>query len=301
VDALDKAAAGAERIHGRVQALRTCEDGGFSVLCHGQEYRADRIILATGGASYPRTGSDGNGYRLAESLGHTVTPITPSLVPLTSDDPVCASMQGLALKNVSLTVKDANGKKVYEDFGEMLFTHFGLSGPMVLSASAHLRAPTLAGYSAIIDLKPALDEKTLNDRLLHELSVGANRDLSNILATLLPASMIPTALKRTGIPGNRKGNAVTKEERRRLLLFLKGFSVSITGLRPIDEAIITSGGIDVREVDPRSMESRLVPGLYFAGEILDVDAYTGGFNLQIAFSTAHLAASSAATPRKEQP
>jgi predicted Rossmann fold flavoprotein len=210
-------------------------------------------------------------------------------------------MQGLSLKNVSLKILDADGRTVYEDFGEMLFTHFGLSGPMVLSASTVLRRPTLAGYTAVIDLKPALDEKTLDGRLLHELSEGANRDLSNILATLLPSAMIPVALLRTGISGKKKGNAVTKAERLSLLRFLKGYTVPLSATRPIDEAIVTAGGVSVREVDPKTMESRLVPGLYLAGEMLDVDAYTGGFNLQIAFSTGHLAAKSAATPRKDTP
>ena len=299
VDALCAATRDATGIHGRIEAIRPRPEGGFSLLSGGREYAAERVILATGGCSYPKTGSDGNGYRLARSLGHTVTPILPSLVPLTSPDPVCGNMQGLSLKNVALAVKDPAGRKVYEDFGEMLFTHFGISGPMVLSASAHLHVPSLEGYTAVIDLKPALDDKTLNDRLLSELSTGANRDLSNILARLLPSSMIPTALARTGIPGSRKGNTVTREERQRLRMFLKGFSLPISGRRPIAEAIVTSGGIDVSEVDPKTMESRLIPGLYFAGEILDVDAYTGGFNLQIAFSTAYLAAKSAVAPRKE--
>jgi predicted Rossmann fold flavoprotein len=208
-------------------------------------------------------------------------------------------MQGLALKNVALTVKDSDGKTVYEDFGEMLFTHFGLSGPMVLSASTHLRRTELAGYTACIDLKPALDEKTLDARLLSELTSGANRALSNIMGTLLPSTMIPVLLKKAGIPPMRKGNTVTREERRALLSHLKCFKIALSRPRPIDEAIVTAGGIPVTEVNPKTMESRLVHGLYFAGEMLDVDAYTGGFNLQIAFATAHLAAKSAAAPRKD--
>ena len=293
VDALSSAMRGAMRVRGHVEAIVPTADG-FAVTCGGRDYTAGRVILATGGLSYPRTGSDGSGYRLAEALGHRVTPLLPSLVPLESPDGDCRRMQGLALKNVALTIKDPSGRTVYEDFGEMLFTHFGLSGPMVLSASAHLHLPSLEGYTAVIDLKPALDEKTLDNRLLSELSAGANRDLSNILATLLPSSMIGVALSRLGLEADRKGHSIKKEERRRLLALLKGFRIPLSGPRPIDEAIVTSGGIDIAEVDPRTMESRLVRGLYFAGEILDVDAYTGGFNLQIAFATAHAAATAAA-------
>ena len=298
VAALERALKGAVRVRARVSGIRP-EDGRFCLSAGGETYTADRVILATGGLSYPRTGSDGNGFSIAAALGHTVTPLFPSLVPLESPDPTPAMMQGLSLKNVALRIRDAAGKTVYEDFGEMLFTHFGLSGPMVLSASCALRLPSLEGYTATVDLKPALDEKTLDTRLLHELSEGANRDVSNILGTLLPAAMIPVALMRTGISGKKKGNAVTKEERRALLRFLKGYTVPLSRTRPIDEAIVTAGGISVREVDPKTMESRLVSGLYFAGEMLDVDAYTGGFNLQIAFSTGYLAAKSAAAPRKD--
>ena len=299
VDALASAVRDAAHVRGRVESIRPLEGGGFSLLAGGREYTAGQVILATGGLSYPRTGSDGSGHTIAKALGHTITPILPSLIPLTSPDTACMRMQGLSLKNVALTIKDETGRTVYTDFGEMLFTHFGLSGPMVLSGSAHLGKPSLAGYTAIIDLKPALDEPTLDARLLSELSAGANRDLSNILATLLPSSMIEVALDVIGIDGHRKGNSIKKEERRRILTFLKGFRITISGRRPIAEAIVTSGGVDVREVDPKTMQSRLVPGLYFAGEILDVDAYTGGFNLQIAFSTARLAAKAAAASGKD--
>ncbi len=299
VEALVAATRGATLVRGRVASLRPLPEGGFALTAAGRDYTAARVILATGGLSYPRTGSDGSGHRLARELGHTITPLLPSLVPLTSPDPDCARMQGLSLKNVALTVKDGTGHTLYTDFGEMLFTHFGISGPMVLSASAHLQAPSLEGYTALIDLKPALDEATLDARLLSELSAGANRDLSNILATLLPSSMIEVALDRLGVDGHRKGNSIKKEERRRLLTLLKGFRIPLSGRRPIAEAIVTSGGVDVREVNPKTMESRLLPGLYFAGELLDVDAYTGGFNLQIAFSTAYLAAKAATAPRKE--
>ena len=300
VDALVEATRGATHIRARVERVLPRPEGGFTLLANHREYTADRVILATGGLSYPRTGSDGEGHRMAKELGHTVTDILPSLIPLTSPDGACQRMQGLSLKNVALTVKDAAGRNVFTDFGEMLFTHFGISGPMVLSASAHLSAPSLEGYTAVIDLKPALDEPTLDARLLSELSSGANRDLSNIMATLLPSSMIEVALEKIGIDGHRKGNSIKKEERRRILTFLKGFRIPLSGRRPIAEAIITSGGVDVREVNPKTMESRLVPGLYFAGELLDVDAYTGGFNLQIAFSTARLAAKAATAPRKDE-
>lgn len=298
VRALSGAMRGALRIRAKVQAIEK-ENAGFSLSAGGHTYHADRVILATGGCSYPRTGSDGSGFLLARALGHSVSPLFPSLVPLTSPDPSCAEMQGLSLKNVALSIQDDKGKTVYTDFGEMLFTHFGISGPMVLSASTRLRLPSLAGYTAIIDMKPALDRQTLDARLLSELKTGANRDLSNILATLVPSAMIPVLLKKANIPGTRKGNAVTKEERRALLTVLKGLRIPLSATRGMDEAIVTAGGVSVKEVNPKTMESRLCKGLYFAGEMLDVDAYTGGFNLQIAFSTAYLAAKHAAMPRKE--
>ncbi len=298
IRALSQAMRGAKHVCAKVSDIKK-EVGGFCLSAGSHIYRAERVILATGGLSYPRTGSDGSGHRLAESLGHTVTPCLPSLVPLESDDICPPMMQGLSLRNVSLRIFNPEGRLVYEDFGEMLFTHFGLSGPMILSASTHLRHTSLTGYTASIDLKPALTEEVLDKRLLCEIAAAANRDISNILSALLPSAMIPVALMRTGIPKNRKGNAVTKSERRALLSFLKDFRISLSGARPIEEAIVTAGGVSVREVDPRTMESRLVPDLYFAGELLDVDAYTGGFNLQIAFSTAYLAAKSAAAPRKE--
>lgn len=298
VRALAGAMAGATRIRAKVRSIAK-EGERFVLFAGGQTYHADRVILATGGVSYPRTGSDGSGFLLAEALGHTVSPLFPSLVPLVSPDPACAAMQGLSLKNVALSIQDPNKKTVFTDFGEMLFTHFGISGPMVLSASTRLRLPDLAGYTAIIDMKPALDKETLDTRLLSELKVGANRDISNIMATLLPSAMIPVILERTGIPKTRKGHAVTKEERRALLTALKGFEIPISGTRGMDEAIVTAGGVTVKEVNPKTMESRLCEGLYLAGEMLDVDAYTGGFNLQIAFSTAYLAAKNAAMPRKE--
>ena len=298
VRALSGAMKDAIRVRAKVQSIE--KDGEqFLLTANGKGYRADRVILATGGCSYPRTGSDGSGFMLAKGLGHTVTPLFPSLVPLVSPDPACAEMQGLSLKNVSLTIRDSGGKTVYTDFGEMLFTHFGISGPMVLSASTKLRLTDLTGYTAVIDMKPALDMQTLDTRLLAELKAGANRDLSNILATLVPSAMIPVVLAKAGLTGTRKGNAVTKDERRALLSTLKGLTFPISATRGMDEAIITAGGISVKEVNPKTMESRLCEGLYLAGEMLDVDAYTGGFNLQIAFSTAYLAAKNAAMPRKE--
>ena len=257
---------------------------------------ADAVIVCTGGASYPRTGSDGDGYRLAKEVGHSVTPLLPSLVPIVSRDKSCAQMQGLSLKNVSLTVRaTASGKTVYEDFGEMMFTHFGLTGPMILSASAHLPDLTPGKYEASINLKPALDEKTLDARLLSDFQKYQNKDFQNALGDLLPAKMIPIVLRRSGIPPHKKVNSVTKEERKILRELLQGFRVSLDGFRPINEAIITKGGVSIREVNPKTMESKLCRGLYFAGEILDVDAYTGGYNLQIAFATGALAGSSAAS------
>lgn len=299
VEALAREVRAAHRVQAEVTAIRR-EENGFCLTAGGRDYTAERVILATGGASYPRTGSDGGGFRLARALGHTVTPLFPSLVPLASKDPDCQRMQGLSLKNVALTVRDGAGKTVYEDFGEMLFTHFGLSGPMVLSASTHLRLPSLEGYTAIIDLKPALDMQTLDTRLLTELSRGANRALSNILLTLVPSTMVPVLTDRLGIAPTRKGNSITKGERQAIAKLLKGLAIPLSSLRPIEEAIVTAGGVSVKEVDPKTMASRLVPDLYFAGEMLDLDAYTGGFNLQIAFATAHLAAVSASAPRKDE-
>ncbi len=258
-------------------------------------YECEAVILATGGVSYPQTGSDGSGFKLARALGHTVTELSPSLVPLTSSDGDCKRMQGLSLKNVSLKIRDTDKNKVvFEDFGEMMFTHFGLTGPMVLSASSHIRDISSGKYRAEIDLKPALDEKKLDARILSDFAKYVNKDFENSLGDLLPSKMIDVVIARSGIDGRKKVNSVTKEERTRLLTTLKCFTVPLKGFRPISEAIVTKGGVDVREVNPKTMESRLVSGLYFAGEVLDVDAYTGGFNLQIAFSTGVLAGENAA-------
>ncbi len=252
------------------------------------------VILATGGLSYPATGSTGDGHRIAEELGHTIVDIKPSLVPLESPDAFCGQMQGLALKNVVLTVKNQKKKILYQEQGELLFTHFGLSGPLVLSASAHMRGFDREQYTCAIDLKPALDEPTLDARLVRELTQGANKDMDNLLGALAPRLLVPVLLERAGIPGEKKAHDVTKQERRRLLELFKSFTVAVSGPRPIDEAIITSGGVKVSEVDPRTMQSKKVPGLFFAGELLDMDAYTGGFNLQIAWATGRAAGEGAA-------
>jgi len=252
------------------------------------------VILATGGISYPLTGSSGDGYAMAARLGHTVIDPKPSLVPLTAEGGDCARMQGLSLRNVAVRVKNQKGKVLFHEQGELLFTHFGLSGPLILSASAHMRDFEQEHYTVWIDLKPALDEKTLDARLLRDFGENSNREFHNALDGLLPRLIIPVLVERSGIPPEQKVHSITKEQRRRLLELLKGFPVEIAGPRPISEAIITSGGVKVGEVDPKTMESKRVSGLYFAGEILDVDAYTGGFNLQIAWSTGHAAGEAAA-------
>ena len=256
-------------------------------------YPADAVILATGGVSYPATGSTGEGHRMAAEAGHTVTPLQGSLVPLKEQGNDCARMQGLSLRNVSLTVFE-NEKKIYTDFGEMLFTHFGVSGPLVLSASAHMRRFDKKKYRLEIDLKPALDEPTLDKRLLSDFEKHANSDFCNALDDLLPQKLIPVVVERSGIEPRRKVHDITREQRRDLLRVLKHFSVEIAGLRPVTDAIVTSGGVKVGEIDPKTMESKRVKGLYFAGELIDVDAYTGGFNLQIAWATGRAAGEAAA-------
>ncbi len=270
------------------------EDG----VCAGirgekQTYYADSVIVCCGGKSYPLTGSTGDGYVLAQQAGHTITELKPSLVPLESSDSVCRDMQGLSLRNVALKIIDNQTQKAaYTDFGEMLFTHFGMSGPMILSASSHLRDISGGRYTASVDLKPALDAELLDKRLQRDFHENANRDVSNAFAKLLPRKIIVPVLKRWGVPFDKKCHSVTREERRRLCSILKAFTVPVSGFRPIEEAIVTSGGVKVSEVNPKTMESKLVKGLFFAGEVLDVDAYTGGFNLQIAWSTGHLAGES---------
>lgn len=245
------------------------------------------VILATGGKSYPTTGSTGDGYAFAQNLGHTIVPAEGSLVPLEIEGEQCPQMQGLSLRNVGVKLVNGKGKLLYKDFGELLFTHFGVSGPTVLSASAHLKGE---GCRLVIDLKPALDERKLNDRILRDLEQYHNRSMENALTDLLPRSMIPVVLKRLEIPATLQANSLKKEQRRALVSFLKAFDLPITGKRPVAEAIITSGGVKVSEINPKTMKSKLIDGLYFAGEIIDCDAYTGGFNLQIAWSTAYAAA-----------
>lgn len=281
---------GVNRIFSKVTEIIT-EDGAVKgVKCGSRSYFAPSVLIATGGKSYPGTGSDGDGYRFAEELGHTVTDIKPSLVPIESDDDYCREMMGLSLKNVVLTLKDTvKNKVVFSEMGEMLFTHFGVSGPLVLSASSHIPQVESGRYIFYIDLKPALDEKKLDERILRDFKEIPNRIFANSLSKLLPSKMIPTVVELSGIDGEKQVNSVTKQERQRLVSLLKAFPVHIRSFRPIAEAIVTSGGVKVSEVSPKTMESKLVKGLYFAGEILDVDGYTGGFNLQIAFSTGCLA------------
>ncbi len=256
----------------------------------GEELPAPNVLIACGGSSYAATGSDGSGIRLARKLGHTITPILPSLVPLAAGD--CARMQGLSLRNVGVRVEDTVlGKDIYKDFGELLFTHFGLSGPTILSASAHMRAMSPGRYRVHIDLKPALSPEQLDARLLRDFEKNHNRLFANSLGELLPAKLIPIVVERAGISEEMRCHSLTREQRKNFAVLLKDFTVEIEGFRPINEAIVTSGGVDVREVNPKTMESKLVSGLYFAGEVLDLDAYTGGFNLQIAFSTGYAAGS----------
>ena len=264
-------------------------DGAVSgVACGKDLYHARKVILATGGLSYPTTGSTGDGYEMARRLGHTVTATEGSLVPLEAGAD-CTEMQGLSLRNVEVKLVNGKNKVLFSDFGELLFTHFGVSGPTVLSASAHLKGE---GCRLVIDLKPALDEGKLNERILRDLQMYKNRSMENALTDLLPRSMIPVVLKRLDIDPALQANSLNKHQRRALVELLKGFSVDILGKRPVAEAIITSGGIKVGEIDPKTMESKLVPGLYFAGEVIDCDAYTGGFNLQIAWATAYAAGAS---------
>ena len=280
---------------GKVTSL-VINDGAVSgVVCNGQAEDFDAVIVCTGGRSYPGTGSDGDGYKFASEAGHTVTEITPSLVPIVADTNLCARMQGLSLKNVALKiVRCDNGKSVYEDFGEMMFTHFGMTGPMILSASAHIHDIEKGKYEAQIDLKPALDESELDARIRADFAKYNNKDFVNSLSDLLPLKAIEPIIDISGIDPRKKVNSITKEERKKLLEAIKRMRISLLRFRPIDEAIVTKGGVAVNEINPKTMESKIVSGLYFAGEVLDLDAYTGGFNLQIAFSTAVVAGESAA-------
>ena len=288
---------GAKLINGRVTEL-LIEDGAVKGVKtdSGEEIYADNVIIATGGVSYPQTGSTGDGYTLAEQAGHGIIEPKPSLVPLEAHEGFCSDLMGLSLRNVSIKVFDtfSGNKEIYSDFGEMLFTHFGVSGPMILSASSHMRKMEKGRYKISIDLKPALTAEQLDSRILRDFSENINRNYINALNSLLPKKLVPVIVKLSGIPMATKVNQITREQRQKLVSVLKDFTVTVTDFRPVEEAIITSGGVDVKQINPKTMESKLVKGLYFAGEVIDVDAYTGGFNLQIAFSTGRLAAQSAA-------
>lgn len=293
VDALYNAAVdeGVKFRKGRAVDLKI-EDGRVTgvVTEDGETIPAASVLIATGGKSYPGTGSTGDGYMLAEKAGHTITELKPSLVPLEAHEGFCSQLQGLSLKNAAIKVEDtAKFRTIYEDFGEMLFTHFGVSGPMILSASSHMREMQSERYVIHIDLKPALSHEQLDRRIVKDLTENANKDYANVLALLLPRKLIPVAAQLTHIKPTTKANQITREQRAALVDWLKDFKVTVTRFRPLDEAIITSGGVKVSEVDPKTMRSKLVDNLYFAGEVLDVDAYTGGFNLQIAFATGYAA------------
>lgn len=273
---------------GTIRGVKT--DVGF---CYGR-----CVIICTGGCSYPLTGSTGDGYTLAKQVGHTIETPCGSLVPLEEDGGWCADMQGLSLRNVAVKLVNQKKKTIYEDFGELVFTHFGLSGPTILSCSAHMKPGDQ--YRILLDLKPALDEQKLDLRMLRDLEQYQNRTMENALQDLYPRTMIPIMLRRAEIDPQMKANSLTKAQRRRLLELTKSFPLEIAGTRPVEEAIVTSGGVKVREVDPKTMESKLVTGLYFAGEVLDVDAYTGGFNLQIAWSTGYAAGLAAGSREFEE-
>ncbi len=288
VDALKKYCSGATVICEKVKKIIKNSEN-FTVITQNGSYEFDKVIIATGGKSYPLTGSDGSGYRLAINLGHKITELRPSLIPLVSNDKICSELQGLSLKNVGIKIYDTQSKLMYSDFGEMMFTHFGVTGPMILSASAHLIDKDISTLTLYIDLKPALDDKTLDSRLLSDFAKNTNKDFINSLSELLPSKLIAPFVDLCGIDPRKKVNTITKEERKNILENLKQFKINLSGVRPIEEAIITSGGVEVKEISPKTMESKLIEGLYFAGEIIDVDAYTGGFNLQIAFSTGYLA------------
>ena len=282
-------------VHGRVEQITWDEHGVTGVILEGgKALSGDRVIVATGGCSYPLTGSSGDGYRLARELGHSIVEPTASLIPLVEAGEDCAKMQGLALKNVEIRVRNKKNKVVYQEFGELLFTHFGLSGPLILSASAHLKDIGSEPYTVAIDLKPALDEKKLDERILRDFGENQNKEYANALGGLLPRLMIPVMVERTGIPPETRVHDITKAQRRKLLETIKCFTVSVCGTRPVSEAIVTRGGVKVGEINPSTMESKKCPGLYFAGEVIDVDAYTGGFNLQIAWATGHVAGMNAA-------
>ncbi len=282
---------GAQIVKGRAKEL-IIENGTVkgAVTYDGEKIFAEKVIVATGGKSYPATGSTGDGYILARQAGHTVMPLKPSLVSLECHEGFCTDLQGLALKNVSIKVTDSKtGKEIYDDFGEMLFTHFGVSGPMILSASSHMREMEKGRYVINIDMKPKLSYEQLDARILRDFSENTNRNFINSLGGLLPRKMIPVAVKLSRIKPTEKVNQITKEQRLRLAEVLKNLKLTVSNFSPIEEAVVTSGGVKVSEINPKTMESKICKNLYFAGEVIDVDAYTGGFNLQIAFATGHLA------------
>lgn len=286
---------GVKTVHGRAEKLIIEDNAVRGVITDdGRTFEGDKVIVATGGVSYPQTGSTGDGYKLAKQAGHKIIEPKPSLVPLTVHEGWCSDLQGLSLKNVSISVIDTEKyREVYNDFGEMLFTHFGVSGPMILSASAHLKDMEKGRYELRIDLKPALSHEQLDLRLQKDFRKNANKVFANSLDELLPRKLIPVIVRLSGIAPGIRVNQVTREQRKELAALLKELCLTVTGFRPIEEAIVTSGGVDTKEINPKTMQSKLCDGLYFAGEVIDVDAYTGGFNLQIAFSTGNLAGKSA--------
>lgn len=279
---------GAKIIQGTAKAFEFSNDKIISVVLeNGEKLNCDAVAVCTGGKSYPLTGSTGDGYTLAKSAGHTVTTLKPSLVSLVASNNFISDLQGLSLKNTAIKLFE-NGKEIYSDFGEMLFTHYGVSGPVILSASSHMKETEKNNYKLEIDLKPALDFDTLDRRLIREFQENNNKDFINSLSSLLPNKLIPVIVRMSDIEPSQKCNSITREQRQNLARLLKCITVNITSFRPIEEAVVTSGGVNVKEIEPKTMRSKIIPNLYFAGEVIDVDAYTGGFNLQIAFSTGYL-------------
>ena len=290
VDALVKNAKqnGVKFVEGTVASFNTENNVIKSVnLDDGTVVEGDAFVICTGGLSYQSTGSTGDGYRLAESVGHSITDIEPALISLVASNGFVPKLQGLSLRNISIKLLDGE-KEIYSDFGEMLFTHYGVSGPVILSASSHMTHPKEHNYKIVIDLKPALDEQTLDKRIQRDFAENTNKDFINSLSKLLPNKLIPVIVKLSGIEPSEKVNQITKAQRQNLVHLLKNFTVNISDFRPINEAIITSGGVDVKEINPKTMGSKIIDNLFFAGEVIDVDAYTGGFNLQVAFSTGYL-------------
>lgn len=290
VDALVKNAkqSGVKFVEGTVTSFNTENNVIKSVnLADGTIVDGDAFAICTGGLSYQSTGSTGDGYRLAESVGHSITDIEPALISLVASNGFVPKLQGLSLRNISIKLLDGE-KEIYSDFGEMLFTHYGVSGPVILSASSHMTHPKEHNYKIVIDLKPALDEQTLDKRIQRDFAENTNKDFINSLSKLLPNKLIPVIVKLSGIEPSEKVNQITKAQRQNLVSLLKNFTVNISDFRPINEAIITSGGVDVKEINPKTMGSKIIDNLFFAGEVIDVDAYTGGFNLQVAFSTGYL-------------